>query len=94
MEGHRISGKDRPGRQEMGVQGVKKKAELGGCEMIITDGQESTPQGGGKSRGLYVTTVRKEREYVPCRIRGHTGDLKLDVKTHLIHYRIILASGS
>lgn len=52
MEGHRLSGKDRPGRQEIGVQGEKKKAELGGCEMIITDGQEPILQGGGKSRGL------------------------------------------
>lgn len=52
MEGHRLSGKDRPGRQEIGVQGEKKKAELGGCKMIITDGQEPILQGGGKSRGL------------------------------------------
>lgn len=50
MEGHRLSGKDRPGKQEIGVQGEKKKAELGGCEMVIMDGQESTLQGRGKSR--------------------------------------------
>lgn len=60
MEGHCLSGNDRPGRPEIGVEGEKKKAQLGGCEMIIMDGQESALQG-ERAEAFNVTTVRKEK---------------------------------